>query len=320
MTKRVFASLVLGVTGNVNADAVIGTRITMKKVVTWDQEIRAFVSPRCVRRGIRKALAEYPTNPPFQIDPELEKGGQLGDVGDPIAYVDDDIFGFFAPTKGVGNVQPARASPIKISPLMALHHTEIGVEFGGRFPRKDLYPKAQEGNPAPFEIETAKWVGELQVIATDRIGRIREITEDVEKKLANEYKGEVTEKDGVYELPAEERKRRAEAFFDVLLRLGWEFPRGSEAVSVPEFKYAVVAASDHFLPIGNVLRLDENLSLNAKSTLEALSIYDWEYSSVIDYNGKRITTANPHSDKLDEKTLSKEVLRDVVHKLAEYIA
>jgi hypothetical protein len=91
-------------------------------------------------------------------------------------------------------------------------------------------------------------------------------------------------------------------------------------VSVPEFKYAVVAASDHFLPIGNVLRLDENLSLNTKSTLEALSIYDWEYSFVIDYNGKRITTANPHSDKLDEVTLSKEVLRDVVHKLADYIA
>jgi len=308
MTKRVFASLVLGVTGNVNADAVIGTRITMKKVVTWDQEIRAFVSPRCIRRGIRKALAEYPTNPPFQIDPELENGGQLGDVGDPIKYVDDDIFGFFAPTKGKGEIQAARASPIKISPLMALHHTEIGVEFGGRFPRKDLYPEAQEGNPAPFEIETAKWVGELQVIATDRIGRIREKTKSA------------AEKDGVYELPIEERKRRAEAFFDILLRLGWEFPRGSEAVSVPEFKYAVVAASDHFLPIGNVLRLDENLSLNAESALEALSIYDWEYSFVIDYNGKKVTTKNPQNGKLDEKTLSKEVLRDVIHTLAEYIA
>jgi hypothetical protein len=56
--RRAFLTLVLGVSGNVNADAGVGIRIPMKKVVSWNREVEAFVSPRCIRRGIRGRFAE----------------------------------------------------------------------------------------------------------------------------------------------------------------------------------------------------------------------------------------------------------------------
>ncbi|MFQ1021448.1 type I-B CRISPR-associated protein Cas7/Cst2/DevR [Tardisphaera saccharovorans] len=321
MTKRVFASLALAVTGNVNADSVVGTRVTMKKMVSWDQEIRAFVSPRCVRRSIRKALSEYPTNPPFEISPQQMKGGQLADIGDPVLYIDDDIFGYFSPEKGLGNVQPARPSPIKVSPLIALHHTEIGVEFGGRFPRKDISAKAQEANPAPFEIETAKWLGELQVIAEDRIGKFAEdeLTKEFAGKCESEYKQRVSKKGSIYLLPDNERKARAKAFFDVLLRKGWEFPRASEAVSVPEYHYAVAVATNSFIPAGNLLKLDEDLKLEKEKVKQALSNYDWDFAYIIDYESNKLLMLMPGGQE-KETDLSKQELNNLVEQLATYIA
>jgi len=94
MPRRAFISLILRVSGNVNADAGIGTRIPLKKIITWNQEVRPFVSARCIRRAIRERLYEKG----FDIDPlqMVGKGErqQLGDIGDPVKYVDDDIFGF----------------------------------------------------------------------------------------------------------------------------------------------------------------------------------------------------------------------------------
>ena len=142
LTNRALISLILKVSGNVNADIGVGTRIPLKKIITWDQEIRPFISARCIRRCIREKLYEkgFSIDPLQMIGPK--KREQLGDIGDPVEYVDDDLFGFLRPQE-----PPLRRSgPIKISHLISLRHAEIKVEFAARFPR-DFLPKYQHGYP-----------------------------------------------------------------------------------------------------------------------------------------------------------------------------
>ncbi|RLG16583.1 hypothetical protein DRN69_00540 [Candidatus Pacearchaeota archaeon] len=44
------------VSGNVNADEVIGTRVTLKKMYSSSGEVLPFVSARAVKYAIRQAL------------------------------------------------------------------------------------------------------------------------------------------------------------------------------------------------------------------------------------------------------------------------
>lgn len=93
MLNRALISLVLKVSGNVNADIGVGTRIPLKKIITWNHEVKPFVSARCIRtRCIRRCIREKLYEKGFSIDP-LEMIGlpgreQLGDIGDPVKYVE----------------------------------------------------------------------------------------------------------------------------------------------------------------------------------------------------------------------------------------
>ena len=289
MPRRAFLSLVLGVSGNVNADAGVGIRIPMKKVVSWNKEIRAFVSPRCLRRAIRERLAEKG----FEVDPLTTTKGQLTDVGDPLRYVDDDLFGYLSPEKGKGEIQPSRSGVVKISPLIALHHTEISVEFAGRFPRTDISEEAPEANPVPFEIETAQWLGGMHVIISENVGRFREdeLSKSVLDKVKEGYKG-VKYSGSMVELPVDEKRKRLQALLEILIKEGWSFPRGSEAMSQPEYHYAVIVLSERFVPMPNVLRMNDEMRLDVESIKEVLKIYDWREAYVIDYGRREVHRFN----------------------------
>jgi CRISPR-associated protein Cst2 len=316
--RRAFLTLVLGVSGNVNADAGVGIRIPMKKVVSWNREVRAFVSPRCIRRGIRGRFAEKG----FQVDPQTLERGQLTDVGDPIRYVDDDLFGYLAPEKGKGEVQPSRSAPVKVSPLIALHHTEISVEFAGRFPRTDISGEAKEANPVPFEIETAKWLGSMHVIVSEEVGRFKEdeLPKSLQEKM-KEYSSLVKKEENYYELTIDERKRRLKALFEILLREGWSFPRGSEAESQPEYHYAIVLLSDSFIPTPNVLKMNDNLELDLEATKEALGLYDWSSAYIIDYRNNSLLSLSKKEGKIEGKAekLSEVSLNGVIDAAIKFL-
>ncbi|MCS7102305.1 MAG: type I-B CRISPR-associated protein Cas7/Cst2/DevR [Candidatus Korarchaeum sp.] len=345
MPRRAFISLVLGVSGNVNADAGVGVRIPMKKVVTWNREIRAFVSPRCIRRAIRTRLAEKG----FEIDPLSTEVGQLTDVGDPVRYADDDLFGYLSPKKGKGEVQPARSGPVKVSPLIALHHTEISVEFAGRFPRADVSDEAPDANPVPFEVETARWLGAMHVIVSEDVGRFRldELPSDVLDRIEKgEYRGlvssaggagglegprsEVPKKmrkggredslpsgEGLKELERGEREKRLRALLEILIKEGWSFPRGSEALSQPEYHYALIVLSESFLPMPNVLTVDSELKLDMNSLEERLKIYDWIKAYVIDYeeNKVHILSKNGH----EVRKIEEGPLNDIIRTITDFL-
>ncbi len=319
MPKRVFLSLVLGITGNVNADAGVGIRIPMKKVISWNKEVRAFVSPRCIRRGIRTRLAEKG----FMIDPQTtQKGDQLTDLGDPVKYVDDDLFGYLAPEKGKKEVQPSRTSPVKVSPLIALHHTEISVEFAGRFPRADISPGAGEANPVPFEIETAQWLGGMHVIISEDVGRFRsdELTKEIAGKMEGEYSSMVKALGIAYQLKDEERISRLKALMEILIKEGWTFPRGSEATSHPEFHYAIILLSESFVPTANVLRMTENMELDYDAVKRSLELYDWNAAFIIDYRDMKVLKLHKNK-KIGEETekLSEGALDGIIKAVTGFL-
>jgi CRISPR-associated protein Cst2 len=277
MPRRALISLILRVSGNVNADAGIGTRIPLKKIITWNQEVRPFVSSRCIRRCIRERLYEKG----FSIDPLQMVGRgerqQLGDSGNPVEYVDDDIFGFLLPQEP----PVRRSSPIKLSHLISLRHAEVKVEFAARFPR-DFLPDYVKGYPAPFEIELADWLGKLNVIVSDRIGCFseEELTESAKKKLG-----------GKLELPKEERAKRLSGFLEILLWEGWTFPRAAQSPCVPEFHYAVIGLTSRFAPIFGYVDVDDKGELDKGLVEKMRKVHGQllEELFVLDYKGGEYT-------------------------------
>lgn len=313
MPRRVLISLVARVSGNVNADAGIGTRIPLKKIITWNQEIRPFISARCIRRCIRERLYERG----FPIDPLTMVGRgarqQLGDIGDPVKYIDDDIFGFLLPQEP----PIRRSSPIKISHLISLRHTEVKVEFAARFQR-DFLPEYTKGYPAPFEIEIADWLGKLNVIITDRIGRFseEELSETAKKELG-----------GKLELPQKERKKRLSGFLEILLWEGWEFPRAAQSPSVPEFYYAVIGLTDRFAPIFGYVDVNDKGELDKELIERLRNIYSQllEELFILDYkSGKytRYTYAKKGEgieEKQEEAKLDSKSVNEIISRVCNYL-
>ncbi|MCR8453611.1 MAG: type I-B CRISPR-associated protein Cas7/Cst2/DevR [Crenarchaeota archaeon] len=323
MPSRALISLILKVSGNVNADMGVGTRIPLKKIITWNHEIKPFVSARCIRRCIRERLSEKGFDiDPLQMMPSKgqraagEKKQQLIDIGNPVKYVDDDIFGFFRPQER----QPIkRSSPIKISHLVALRHAEIKVEFAARFPR-DFLTEYEHGYPEPFEIELAEWLGKLNVIVSDRVGRFSddELTEELKKELGNRMM-----------LDEGEREKRLRGFLEVLLWEGWTFPRGAQGPSVPEYYYAIIGLTKRFAPIFGHVDVTEEGKLDDSSLEKIRKMYGWLLDKlyVLDYKGGcyieyRYIRAEGKEEVTEERvegSLNSESIRGIISDVCKYV-
>lgn len=314
MPRRAFIASIIKVTGNVNADIGVGTRIPIKKILTWNQEIKAFVSARCIRRCIRERLFEKG----FEVDPLQSVGRgaeqQLGDIGDPIEYIDDDLFGYLVPEE----VPRRRTSPIKISHLISLTHTEIKPEFAARFPREFLNVY-RAGYPVPFEIEIAEWLGRLEVIVSNKVGCF---TED---ELSEEQKSKIEKREGFYYLPLEERQKRLRAFLEVLIWEGWEFPRAAQTPSVPEFYYAVIALTERFTPIFSYVDVDKGGELFKDGIKNLVKLYGAiiDYLFIVDYRLGQYQVYGRKEEKLLEAIKSGEMntnnINDIINEICNYI-
>ena len=162
MVKVVQISILGKVSGNVNADEVIGTRVTLKKMYSSSGEVLPFVSARAIKYAIRQALKERGFEvDPFVVDPNAREGLRLGDSARPNKYVDNDLFGYMKTIGGERALK--RQAPVALSYFKALKDTPIKAEFGARFPRS----WGKEENPAPFEVEVAEFIGRLNCIMYD---------------------------------------------------------------------------------------------------------------------------------------------------------
>jgi len=187
MSKVVQISIIGRVAGNVNADEVVGTRITLKKMYSSAGEVLPFVSARAVKFAIRQALRERGFKvDPFIINEQAEETLRLSDSANPVEFVDNDLFGYM---RTVGREAGAlrRQAPIAISYFKALRDTPIKAEFAARFSRPW---SEKEEPPAPFEIEVAEFISKVNCIMYDYIGDFSQ-----DKRIAESLLKEVKKKE-----------------------------------------------------------------------------------------------------------------------------
>ncbi len=252
--RKIVIGILSRVSGNVNANEVDGDRIRIKKLISATGEVYPFVSARAIKRGIREKLKEYG----YSIDPfTTQEGNKLADSGDPIKYVDNDIFGYLYIKN---KKQVSRISPIFMSPLIALTHTPIKTDFGGRFPQKP-----GENNPTPFEIEVADFVGLLKVVITERCGQFDENEKTDNEKNWEEYVKEdklLKNESSIYTLPEDERKKRIMDFLKILLIDGWAYPRRANNFTMAEHKAAIIYAGEKLYPIWKYVKEDNSFDVS----------------------------------------------------------
>lgn len=241
--KVVQISILGKISGNVNADEVIGTRVTLKKMYSSGGEVLPFVSARAVKYAIREALRNRGFEvDPFLSDPEAKEALRLTDSGDPEKYVDNDLFGYML-TKGKGKIADRRQAPVALSYFKAIKDTPIKSEFAARFPRP--WVGRRDDKPVPFEVEIAEFIGKLNCVMYDYIGKFENGTE----------------------LTPQKRTERIKNFAEILLMPAYVLPRRTNSLNIPEYIASIVVLSENGpLPIYQYLDYDfENNKVSLKS-------------------------------------------------------
>lgn len=273
--KVIQVSIIARIFGNVNADEVIGTRITLKKMYSTSGEVLPFVSPRAIKYAIRQALKErgYEVDP-FVENPRAVEALRLSDTGRPDKYVDNDLFGYMV-TRGRRELAIRRQAPVSFSYLRALRDTPIVTEFAARFPRK-----VETGsNPVPFEVEVADFIGKLNCLMYDYVG---DFTEDKKQEGAPQDMPDL--------LSREERERRLRDFLEILLTPSYVLPRRTNSLNVPEYYVALITLSYGPLPIYQYLDYDfENDKIDTDRISELIGLKPFNEGRakaiLIDYKG-----------------------------------
>ena len=322
--KRVLISILARVKGNVNANGTVAALTEIKKFFTTDGETRVYVSGRCVKYCIKQKLDEMG----FELSPLERPRRVVISKGNPVLYIDDDLFGFMM-ADVPGEAARRRFAPIKTDGIVALKHCEITRDFGGRF------DPTGEQDPSPFEVEVADFIGQNNWILTENIGKFedREITEEIIRESPIEL--EEGEEDGkkFYYLPTElsgdiqksyGRKNRLKAFLEVLLKERYTFPRSATGLHQPHYYYAVILPTERLLPLFAhidyevknekiVLDLDKIEVLGSMLEGEKITIIDFEYTL-----GKEVKS---RIEKYREKinTLKEELKKSSNEKLKESV-
>ncbi|MCD6568703.1 type I-B CRISPR-associated protein Cas7/Cst2/DevR [bacterium] len=247
--KRVLISILARVKGNVNANGTVGALTEIKKFFTTDGETRVYVSGRCVKYCIKERLSEKG----FELSPLGKPRRVVISEGNPLLYIDDDLFGFMM-ADVPGEAARRRFAPIKTDGIVALKHCEITRDFGGRFDPTGVQ------DPSPFEIEVADFIGQNNWILTENIGKFedKEITDGIRGN--SPVKLEEKEENGkkYYCLPYEPsdnsklaygRKNRLKAFLEVLLKERYTFPRSATYLHQPHYYYATILPTERLLPL-----------------------------------------------------------------------
>lgn len=298
-------SIIGRVYGNVNADEVIGDRITLKKMYSSTGEVLPFVSARAIKRAIREAFASMG----LPIDPFIagrEEALPLMDSGDPVKYVDNDLFGYMV-TRGEKHLSFRRQAPVAISYFKALRSTAVKSEFAGRFPR------SEEHAPVPFEIEVADFIGKLNCIIYDYIGNFEKEKERL-LELYNEKKDSIykTVLDKGCKLDDNERRDRLRTFLNVFLTPLYILPRRTNSLNMIEYLGTLVFLSKRGpMPIYSYLTYDFDNGVvkvadKLREVLEIIPSNEYRLTS-IDYKGE----FKESPEYIENKSL-KEVINEIV--------
>jgi len=285
--KRALISILTRVKGNVNANGTIGALTEIKKFFTTDGEIRVYVSGRCIKYCIKQRLSEKG----FDLSPLERPKKVVVSKGNPVLYVDDDLFGFMV-IKTSGEVARKRFAPIKTDGIVALRHCEITRDFGGRF------DPAEKEMPSPFEVEVTDFIGQNNWILTENIGKFEDKeVEDIIKNIPIKLEEKNENGKKFYYLPTEMsdsankkygRKNRLRAFLEVLLKERYIFPRSATGLHQPQYYYAVILLTERLLPLFDHVNYEiknGKVILNLEKIENLGSMLDEEKMMIIDFEG-----------------------------------
>ena len=193
---------------NLGQDKSAGTKnIIRTKALVRDGVQVPFRSGEAIRRDIREALArEHPDTP---MSP-LERAGKVTvTAADPVAYYDDDVFGYMRKPRGEEGV--TRTSPLRIGKGVGIHNVR---------PELDWHVMSrQEGDANPFQSEFYSNILEVPfALALDGVGRFwshassgeEHYNETRKKDWQDSGESVVTKTDWGWELPLDERMRRCQ--------------------------------------------------------------------------------------------------------------
>ena len=322
--KRVLISILARVKGNVNANGTIAALTEIKKFFTTDGETRVYVSGRCVKYCIKQRLNEKG----FELSPLERPRRVVISKGNPILYIDDDLFGFMM-AEIPGEAARRRFAPIKTDGIVALKHCEITRDFGGRF------DPAEKEMPSPFEVEVADFIGQNNWILTENIGKFedKEITEEIIQESPVELEEKEENGRKFYCLPLEPsddtkkaygRKNRLRAFLEVLLKERYTFPRSATGLHQPHYYYTVILPTERLLPL--FAHIDYEVKngkviLNLDKIEDLGGLLDGERVTIIDFEHALDEEVKSRIEKYKEKinSLKKELEKSSNEKLKEEV-
>jgi CRISPR-associated regulatory protein, DevR family len=167
-----------------------------------------YASSQAMKRALRETLQGlgYRISPIVNISPART-------VGDPVKYIDDDLFGFMeAASKKAGRAEidkfnGIRKAVVSMTPLLSLSAFDDNVDFGS-----NMMGLQAGGNPMPYETEVHRgWYRVSLYIDLNRIGTDAGfITEIKEVKRADDINELITnsieEYDFIAEVPEDKDK------------------------------------------------------------------------------------------------------------------
>lgn len=190
--------------GSINGSFTEGNVSTVKKITLPDGRTLPYVSGQSIRHQIRKKMEEngIQLSPLFSTD--AEKGVDVT-AGDPVQYIDDDLFGYMIASK---NENRRRTAPIRVSASVGMFPFRGDRDLGTKSKEETTGEMGAGGNMFETEIYYNYFRTNI-LVEVDRVGNYKPFElKKVEKKLAE---AKVLDK--------EERIKRLNIFFEAMMTL-----------------------------------------------------------------------------------------------------
>ena len=170
-----------------------------------------YASAQAMKRALRDTLKGlgYETSPVVNTAPART-------VGDPVRYIDDDLFGFMeagskkSERSDVNRLNGIRKAVVSMTPLLSLSAFDDNVDFGA-----NMMGLQAGGNPMPYETEVHRgWYRVSLYVELDRIGtdagfitELQEIKRTEDDDVAPLLQNHPEEYDFIAPVPEDKKKK-----------------------------------------------------------------------------------------------------------------
>lgn len=254
---------------NLNASGTEGNITLLKKVRDIDGNEYVYISGVAVKYWIKEMLKELGEELKVKCSPILSKGednpeskekikeDQITSTGNPINYIDDDLFGYFLPRAG-----RKRIAPVKTNGLISLFPYTGDINLGVRYD-----PKGKDHSLWNLEIVNTIFRGNWLI----ELDRIYEFNEEELNNLKEDVKEDYKKKSEPQK--KEEKEKRIKALLTCFFNLFGGAKQSSFLTSTEPRVVCLVFLKRKKLAIFDRLRVNSNFELEKEPLLEGLKLH-----------------------------------------------